>query len=470
MLASVNNTDNESIIIKHHSSTDKPIGDSLSFLSCPSLARTSSFGETSSIGNSTIESVVKSEEAYNAKDVDEEKELLSSVITCIYSPSDVASKKGFLPLLEARGGTDKDPVSNHRRDSIPIAECIAPAYRTEIISYLEEDSVIAKRTNDAIRKYLLREASGVILRVNPGTLSPFSQKKLDDMLRELSSAGVKVMSQPEVQRKMGAKDALVKIKGLKCGLEDTEVYYTQEEFELGFRKSIAFRPRVLKQNRGSQGEGIWIVKLRSNMYCKTYGERIVGLGEELELMEANDNHVEYHSVGEFLEFCINGRTSKSGLWESSGNGKYLEGGVENGAMLVDQRFLPRIVEGEVRCLMVGSNMVSIVHKKPKEGGLSATLQSGAKYTNYDPDDEKFSSLVENFRVDLPNVMDAFGLSNEPLPLLWTADYIFGDDCDEEGKDKFYVGEFNCACVGITQQLHFADIVAKVAIETCFDER
>lgn len=29
-------------------------------------------------------------------------------------------------------------------------------------------------------------------------------------------------------------------------------------------------------------------------------------------MEMNDNHVEYHTVGEFLEFCVNGPGGKAG--------------------------------------------------------------------------------------------------------------------------------------------------------------
>ena len=36
-------------------------------------------------------------------------------------------------------------------------------------------------------------------------------------------------------------------------------------------------------------------------------------------------------------------------------------------MLVDQRFCPRIVEGELRYNCVGPKLVGIIHKKPKEG-------------------------------------------------------------------------------------------------------
>ena len=33
-------------------------------------------------------------------------------------------------------------------------------------------------------------------------------------------------------------------------------------FSVGFKKTMAFQPRVIKQNRGSSGEGIWIIKLK----------------------------------------------------------------------------------------------------------------------------------------------------------------------------------------------------------------
>jgi hypothetical protein len=64
-----------------------------------------------------------------------------------------------------------------------------------------------------------------------------------------------------------------------------------------------------------------------------------------------------------MEFCLNGRSDKTGTWASQGRGMYLDGGREVVAMLVDQRFLPRIVEGEVRCNIVGSKLVELVHKK-----------------------------------------------------------------------------------------------------------
>merc|ERR1719221_2374023 len=195
---------------------------------------------------------------------------------------------------------------------------------------------------------------------------------------------------------MGAKDALCKVANLNIGLEDTLAYYDEATFSVGFKKTMAFQPRVLKQNRGSSGEGNWIIKLKAGNYCSTYGERSCSDDEVLDMMEANDNHSEQHTVAELIEFCVNGRSSKSGTWPSKGVGKYLEGGKEAGGQLVDQRFCPRIVEGELRYNCVADALVGIIHKKPKEGGISAVGGTGSIYTFYGPEESKFENLTHNF--------------------------------------------------------------------------
>jgi len=89
-------------------------------------------------------------------------------------------------------------------------------------------------------------------------------------------------------------------------------------------------------------------------------------------------------VAEFIEFCMSGRSDKSGEWTSKGVG-YLEGGKEAGSQLVDQRFCPRIVEGELRYNLIVDSLVGIIHKKPKEGGISAVGGTGSIYTYYGPE-------------------------------------------------------------------------------------
>merc|ERR1740121_39140 len=249
------------------------------------------------------------------------------------------------------------------------------------------------------------------------------QAKFDNGMREMRKLGKQVWPSPDVMEFMGAKDALCKVANLNIGLEDTLAYYTQEEFSAGFKKTMKFQPRVIKQNRGSAGEGIWIVKLKSGEYCEKFGDKSCEDDEILELMEANDNHAETHTVGEFIEFCVNGRTDKSATWTSKGVGKYLEGGKEAGGQLVDQRFCPRIVEGELRYNLIGDALVGIIHKKPKEGGISAVGGTGSIYTYYGPEEPKFVSLTKHFlKRDLPKVMPALSLGDEPIPLWWTSDF------------------------------------------------
>jgi len=257
-----------------------------------------------------------------------------------------------------------------------------------------------------------------------------------------------------VMEKMGAKDALTNVANMNIGLPDTLSYYDDEAFKTGFKKTMAFQPRVIKQNRGSSGEGIWIIKLKSGDYCQNYGDKSCDDSEVLELMEANDNHSETHTVAEFIEFCINGRTGSSGTWESKGVGKYLEGGKAAGGMLVDQRFCPRIVEGELRYNMVGDSLVGIIHKKPKEGGISAVGGTGSVYTYYGPEEQRFANLTHGFlEGDLLKIMPALDLKEEPIPLWWTSDFINSSPPGTKPEEeKWIVGEFNCSCVGISKCL------------------
>ena len=138
---------------------------------------------------------------------------------------------------------------------------------------------------------------------------------------------------------------------------------------------------------------------------------------------------------------------------------------------MDQRLLPRISEGEVRVLMSGDTCQMIIHKKP-EAGLSA-VGGNSTYTFYAPDDPKYSDLMHKLLNDIDNgLMDVLGLGGEPLPLLWTCDYIPKDAEDgTPGKTEYVVGEFNCSCVGVSkfQAVCGGDLtLADVSDEDYFD--
>jgi len=368
--------------------------------------------------------------------------------TKLPNPADAKYKLAVIEFVipgAKNGGSDKGP-DGHRVDSIPIANSIIKAGGScDLIRY-EFDK------HDAFAAEV-EAFDAVLVRINPGQLSqgtlPGTQERFDKLMNEQLAKGKLVWSSPEVQTKMGAKDALVAINALSCGLPDTMAYYDGDELAKGFKKNAAFQPRVIKQNRGSAGEGIWLVWLEGKDYCKNYGDAVLDDNDKLKLMEMNDNHVEYHTVKEFIEFCVNGPTAKAGSWKSTFPGKYLEGGKEAGGQLVDQRLLPRISEGEVRMLMVGDVLQMMIHKKPEGGGLSAVGGNSA-YTYYKPGDPHYATLEYKFlKEDLPQLKKALEIEGEPLPLLWTSDFIPMDGATP-GSTEYVVGEFNCSCVGISK--------------------
>ena len=365
------------------------------------------------------------------------------------------------------GGSDKGPDGN-RIDSIPIANGIIRAGCACDLIFFDPDNDIAEF------KALTWKYDALILRINPGQLSQgtaaCTQQQFDELMNYYVTHGKLVLPSPKQSMMLGAKDALVKISHLKCGLKDTFAYYSDVELIEGFKKTMAFQPRVIKQNRGSSGEGVWLCWLWDNArQCKKevypskfFGQVSLSDNDCLMLMEMNDNHVEYHTVKEFVTFCISGPDAENaGKWQSTSNGKYLEGGkLKKGCLIVDQRLLPRIDEGEVRILMVGGTCHMIIHKKPFGEGLSA-VQCNAEYTYYKPCDSRFQGLVAKLYAELPSLQTSLDLDkDELLPLLWTCDFIpknpdtwvlgpYDRSCPEE-QTEYTVGEFNCSCVGISK--------------------
>ena len=334
-------------------------------------------------------------------------------------------------FFEAEGGTDKW-LDGHRRDTQPIIFALkARGWDSEIIFYRDEWKA-------TILDYCADRFDGYVSRVNPGSLA-HGESGYFDMLRQLSDdRGMVGMAHPDAMASFGAKDALVKLRDTSLVPTDTYAYYTQEEFVSQFPTTLSLCERVLKQNRGSTGSGIWRVSVEDE---RPYEQgQPLPLDTKIKCTEAVDNHVEHRQLGEFMEFCE----------------QYIEG--DNG-MLVDMQFLPRIKEGEIRILMVGAKPTYVVHKKPADGAdsFSATLFSGAKYTYDKP--ETWQALLDLFLAELPTVCGTLG--RDDIPLIWTADFIL--DTNEDGSDKYVLGEINCSCVGFTSHLE-EGIQADVARE------
>lgn len=325
-------------------------------------------------------------------------------------------------IFEVEGGSDKF-FDGHRRDTMPIVTAIrAAGGEAEVVYYRPEWA-------EDLFTYVAGNFGGYISRVNPGNV-PGGERGYFDLLTRLSAAGLVGMSTPAEMMAYGAKDALVKLRDTDLVPTDTAAYYDVASFRETFPVSLSYGQRVLKQNRGSTGSGIWRVQLADPALAAAV-EPGTALPPDTRLRctEAVDNHTEIFGLADFLDFCE----------------QYIIG--ENG-MLVDMRFLPRIVEGEVRILLVGPHPVFVVHKKPAAGGdnFSATLFSGATYT-YDPPGA-WPELIDTFAAARPVIAEKLGGDN--IPLIWTADFML--DTDADGSDAYVLGEINCSCVGFTSEL------------------
>merc|ERR1719436_170522 len=337
------------------------------------------------------------------------------------------------------GGSDK-VSSGHRFDTIGIANGLKKAgLAVQILFYNVNEH---DRFFEVVQKF-----DAVVMRVNPGqiTANKGDQQKFDTDMTKVAEK-IPVWPTPANMELMGAKDALTKIKDMDFGLPDTLGYYSPADIKAGFPKTIAFQKRVVKQNRGSAGEGIWIIELKDKNYCANYGDRVAGMDEMLICKEANDNHIEEHTIAEFIEWCENGRTDKSGTWTSKGSGKYFEGGVEAGGQMVDQRFCPRISEGEARFVMIGRKCFRVEHYV-YTGGISGETKTTIYPVGPDFPNTKelpLGTIKDKLEADLDTYIKALGLSERDIPLLWAADFIPVDD----HKTPMFIGEFNCSCLGL----------------------
>lgn len=321
-------------------------------------------------------------------------------------------------IFECEGGSDKW-IYGQRKDTAPIVECLKKrGVHVEVIFYREE-------WKETIVNHI-KDFDCYIPRINPGNLP--NESAFFDTLRDLSKSGMIGMTHPDTMLALGSKSALAKLVGTGLVPDCTKVFYEEEDFMKAFPVSLSRGERVLKQNRGSTGEGIWRVSLNENLNIKP-GEP-VPLTAEIKCTEAKDNHVEIHKLGDFMNFCRS----------------YIQG---EGGMLVDMKFLPRIREGELRFLMVDNKQIFLIKKVPAdaEDAFSATLFSGAKYSYHKP--EEFPKLYSWFINSLESIKKCL-ISGDDLPLIWCADFIL--DTDEKGEDAYCLGEINCSCVGFTSNI------------------
>jgi hypothetical protein len=274
-----------------------------------------------------------------------------------------------------------------------------------------EPAVWSEDLTDEVRRQLLG-MDGVLVWVDPiATATGARRGVLDALLREVAASGVLVSTHPDVTAEMGVKDVLYTTRELGWGT-DTHRYETLAAFRDGFPARLATGPRVLKQNRGNGGIGVWKVEDADGGAVAVQEARG---GSEPRAMPLADFMAE--------------RAADFG--EAGG--------------LVDQPFQPRHLEGMVRCYMSGDRVAGFGHQMVRalaaaeDGPAGPRLYSG-------PEDPRFQRLRGLMERDwTPGLCRRLGIAPDDLPVIWDADLLLGPKTPQ-GDDSYVLCEINVSSV------------------------
>jgi hypothetical protein len=273
-----------------------------------------------------------------------------------------------------------------------------------------------------VREQLLA-VDGVLVWVDP-LHEGKTRSVLDALLRDVATRGPWVSAHPDVILKMGVKEVLHRTKHLGWGT-DTHLYCTAEEFGATFASRLrSAGPRVLKQNRGNGGQGVWKVELLSEP---------AGRANAVRVLHAQRGSVpEEMPLAEFMTRC--------------------EPYLASDGCIVDQSFQPRLPDGMIRCYMGAAKVVGFGHQfikalipPPPEGPDSPAAQPGPRIM-HGADAEPFQALRAKMEAEwTPQMMEVLGIDAASLPIIWDADFLYGPRT-ASGEDSYVLCEINVSSV------------------------
>jgi len=286
-----------------------------------------------------------------------------------------------------------------------------------------EPAVFDEAFADDVRERLLA-ADGVLVWVNPLQDGEKTRAVLDPLLRDVAARGPWVSAHPDTILKMGTKEVLYRTRHLGWGA-DTHLYRTATEFRDGFPVRLrASGPRVVKQNRGNDGCGVWKVELASAQPGGVTTVRV--------LQALRGSTLEELPLRDFVSRC---------------KAYFADGGC-----IVDQPFQPRLPEGMIRCYMAGDKIAGFGHQlikalipPPPEGPNSPAGQPGPRIM-HGPDAPQFQALRVKMEGEwAPQMMQVLGIDAASLPVIWDADFLYGPRT-ASGDDTYVLCEINVSSV------------------------
>jgi hypothetical protein len=310
-----------------------------------------------------------------------------------------------------------------RRDATPANNRFYRVFEELAALGIEaEPAVYADDMADEVREQLLK-VDGVLVWVDP-IHDGQTRAVLDELLRDVASRGPWVSAHPDVILKMGVKQVLHRTKHLGWGT-DTHLYRTPLAFRDEFPSRLqSTGPRVLKQNRGNGGQGVWKVEqidptAAGNIIVRVLHARRGSVPEEV-------------ALGDFMSRC-------EVYFAADG-------------CIIDQPFQPRLPDGMIRCYMAADKVVGFGHQfikaliaPPPEGPDSEAAQPGPRIM-HPASAEPFQALRTKMESEwTPRMMEVLGIDAASLPIIWDADFLYGPRT-ASGEDTYVLCEINVSSV------------------------
>ncbi|HEV7718738.1 MAG TPA: Cj0069 family protein [Arsenicitalea sp.] len=275
---------------------------------------------------------------------------------------------------------------------------------------------------DEVREQLLT-VDGVLVWVDP-LHDGKTRSVLDALLRDVAARGPWVSAHPDVILKMGVKEVLHRTKHLGWGT-DTHLYRTASAFHEEFPARLeSAGPRVLKQNRGNAGQGVWKVE----SIPQPNGE-----GTMVRVLHARRGSMpEEMTLEKFMTRC--------------------EAYLTPGGCIVDQPFQSRLSDGMIRCYMGADKVVGFGHQfikalipPPAEGPDSEAAQPGPRI-RHPASAPQFQALRATMEFEwMPQLMATLDIEAADLPIIWDADFLYGPRTSG-GEDTYVLCEINVSSV------------------------
>lgn len=296
-----------------------------------------------------------------------------------------------------------------RATADPATVRLAPVFAALTEAGLAAEPCVYDEAFEADVRAQLLGCRAALVWVNP-LAAGTRRESLNDLLDEVAAAGVLVSARPSVIAAMGVKSVLHRSRHLGWG-SDVRLYATAEAFASGFPASLAEAgPRVLKQDRGNDGQGVW---------------KVTPAGRAVEVREA---HGDAPSRTLPLADFIAERTGDLAI-----------------GPLVDQAYQSRLPEGMIRAYMAADRVAGFGHHLVR-ALAPADVGPGGPRLYSGPDDPRFQRLRRLMEDEwTPGLLAALSLTADDLPVIWDADFLLGAP-DDEGRDTYVLCEINVSSV------------------------